>query len=152
MANIILADQSAAFGRAAKFLFESLGHDMEWARNGQETLELVRGMSPDLVIVDARLPGFEGTSLVEAIRALPDGQGPCVFLIPENTRPATVRAALDAGADDYLIKPFDRELVSFKLTQAKARGRLVERPRITRLVQDNSSSWRFRTFGKVASS
>ncbi|MES1990886.1 MAG: response regulator [Pseudomonadota bacterium] len=149
MANIIIADQSAAFLRAAQYLLDSLGHNSISARNGAETLDLVQGVSPDLVIIDARLPDYEGVSLIETIRALPDGRRPCIFFVPENARPASVRAALDAGADDYLMKPFDRELVSFRLTQAKARGRLVERPRVTKLVQDNSSSWRFRTFGKA---
>ena len=149
MANIILADQSAAVRRAAKFLFESLGHSIEVARDGDETLDLVQGMSPDLVIVDARLTGFEGTALVEAIRALPDCRQPCLFFVAENGSPLAVRSALDAGADDYLIKPFDRDLVSFKLAQARARGRLVERPHAPRFVQDNSSSWRLRTFGKA---
>lgn len=149
MANIILADQSAAVRRAAKFLFESLGHSVEVARNGVEVLELVKGMSPDLVIVDARLEGFEGTALVEAIRALADCRHPCIFFVAENGSPMAVRSALDAGADDYLIKPFDRDIVSFKMAQARARGRLVERPHAPRFVQDNSNSWRLRAFSKA---
>lgn len=149
MANIILADQSAEVRRAAKFLFESLGHSVEVARSGEEALELVRGMSPDLMIVDARLPGFEGPALVEAIRALKDCRQPCIFFVAENSSPMAVRSALDAGADDYLIKPFDRDLVSFKMAQAHARGRLAEQPIAPRFVQDNSSSWRLRTFGKA---
>jgi two-component system chemotaxis response regulator CheY len=149
MATVLIADSSAPFRRAAQFLLESLGHEVAGARDGAEALDLLEGMSPDLVIVDARLPGFEGTALVETMRALPDGRRPCIFFVAENSGPASVRAALEAGADDYLIKPFDRELVSFKLAQARSRGRLIERPRVTRLVQDNSSSWRFRTFGKA---
>lgn len=149
MATVLIANSSAPLRRAAQFLLESLGHEVAGARGGEEALALVQGMSPDLVIADARLPGFEGTALVETIRAMPDGSRPCIFFVAENSGPASVRAALEAGADDYLIKPFDRELLSFKLAQAKARGRLVEHPRVTRLVQDNSSSWRFRTFGKA---
>lgn len=149
MANIILADNSSAFRRAAQCLFESLGHAVLVARNASETLENVQGTSPDLVVLDARLEGFEGTALIEAIRAMPGLRRPCIFYVPENARPASVRAGLEAGADDYLIKPFDRELVAFKLAQAKARGLLVERPPVTKLVQDNSSSWRFRTFSKA---
>jgi two-component system chemotaxis response regulator CheY len=149
MARILIADQSAAFRRAAQYLFESLGHAVLCARNGMETLDLSKETLPDLIIVDARLEGFEGTVLVEKLRAMPSSRRPCIFFVAENGGPASIRAALDAGADDYLIKPFDRELVAFKLAQAKARGHLVERPPVTKLVQDNSSSWRFRTFGKA---
>ncbi len=149
MASVLIADSSAPLRRAAQFLFESLGFEVAGARDGAEALSLVEGLSPDLIIVDARLPGFEGAALVGAIRDLPEGRNACIFFVTENSGPTAVRAALEAGADDYLIKPFDRELLSFKLAQAKARGHLAARPRATRLVQDNSSSWRFRTFGKA---
>lgn len=149
MANIILADRSAEARRAAKFVFESLGHSIELARNGQEVLTLVQGMSPDLVIIDEHLAGYEGSALVEAIRKLPDCRQPCIFFVAENGSAIAVRSALDAGADDYLIKPFDRDLVSFKIAQARARRRLVEEPHAPRFVQDNSGSWRFRTFSRA---
>lgn len=149
MASILIADQSPALRRAAQFLFESLGHQCVGTRDYMETLDLVKGMSPDLVIIDARLSEHRGISVVEAIRDHAGLRQPCIFFVTEKSDPASVRAALEAGADDFLMKPFDRELVSFKLEQAKARGKLVERPQRTRLVQDNSSSWRFRTFGKA---
>lgn len=149
MATVLIADSSAPLRRAAQFLFESLGFEVAGARDGMEALDLVRGMSPDLLIIDSRLAGFEGTALVEAVRGLSECAQPCVFFVAENSSPASVRAALEAGADDYLIKPFDRELVTFKLAQARARGKLVARPRVTKLVQDNSSSWRFRSFGRA---
>tara|TARA_R110000824_G_scaffold118105_1_gene270290 strand:+ start:9888 stop:10355 length:468 start_codon:yes stop_codon:yes gene_type:complete len=149
MASILIADQSPALRRAAQFLFESLGHACVGTRDYMETLDLVKGMSPDLVIIDARLSEYRGISVVEAIRDLSGLRQPCIFFVTEKSDPASVRAALEAGADDFLMKPFDRELVAFKLAQAKARGKLVERPQRTRLVQDNSSSWRFRTFGRA---
>ncbi len=153
MATAVFADSSAPVRRAAQFLLESLGFEVAGARDADEALSLVRGLDPDLLILDARLPGSEGTSLVEAVRALAGGARPCLFFVTENCGPASVRAAMEAGADDYLIKPFDRELFAFKLTQARARGRLVEQPHpavfAPRLVQDNSNSWRFRTFGQA---
>ena len=149
MATVLIADSSAPLRRAAQFLFESLGFDVAGAREGTEALDLVQGMAPDLLIADSRLPGFEGTALVEAVRKLAAGAQPCIFFVADHGGPASIRAALEAGADDYLIKPFDRELLTFKLAQATARGKLVMRPRVTKLVQDNSSSWRFRTFSRA---
>ncbi len=153
MATALIADPSAPVRRAAQFLLESLGFEVAGARDADEALALIRGMSPDLAILDARLPGSEGTSMVEAVRALAGGARPCLFFVTENGGPASVRAAMEAGADDYLIKPFDRELFAFKLTQARARGRLVEQPHAAafapKLVQDNSNSWRFRLFGQA---
>lgn len=148
MATALIADSSAPLRRAARFLFESLGFDVAGARDGAEAAALVEGLSPDLIILDARLVGGEGTSLIEAIRALPEGRRACVFYVADGG-PVSVRAAIEAGADDYLIKPFDRELLAFKIAQARGRGRLTEGVRVTKLVQDNSRSWRFRAFGKA---
>jgi len=148
VATALIADSSAPFRRAARFLLESLGFEVAEARDGAEAAALVEGMSPDLVILDAHLAGGEGTSLIEAVRALPEGRQACLFFVAEGG-PASVRAAIEAGADDYLIKPFDRELLSFKLAQARGRGRLTEGARAMKLVQDNSRSWRFRAFGKA---
>src|SRR5690606_11580820 len=121
MATVLIADSSAPLRRAAQFLFESLGFEVASARDGMEALDLVRGMGPDLLVADSRLPGFEGTVLVEAVRGLAGAQ-PCIFFVADHSGPASIRAALEAGADDYLIKPFDRELLGFKLAQATARG------------------------------
>lgn len=146
MATVLIADSSAPLRRAASYLFESLGFEVAGARDMAEALAMVEGLSPDLVILDACLAG--GASAVESIRRLPEGRRACVFFVADGG-PASVRAAMDAGADDYLIKPFDRELLAFKLAQARARGRLTEVPPAPKLVQDNASGWRFRTFGKA---
>lgn len=148
MATSLIADQSAPVRKAAQFLLESLGFEVAGARDAGETLATVRGLSPDLVIVDARIGGAETLSLIEKIRALPEGAETCILFVADGG-PASIRAAMDAGADDYLIKPFDRELLSFKLDQARARGRLRTRGTPMKLVQDNSHSWRFRVFGKA---
>lgn len=148
MATVLIADSSAPVRRAARFLFESLGFEVAGACDGMEALALVEGMSPDLIVLDARLAGGEGASFIEAIRALPEGRRTCLFFVADGG-PASVGAAIEAGADDYLIKPFDRELLSFRLAQARARGCLTECAPAMKLVQDNSRSWRFRTFGKA---
>ncbi len=148
MATSLIADSSAPVRKAAQFLLESLGFEVAGARDGAEVLAALKGLAPDLVILDARLAGTETVPLIEEIRSMPEGARTCIFFVAEGG-PASVRAAIDAGADDYLIKPFDRELLSFKLDQARARGRLRESARTMKLVQDNSHSWRFRVFGKA---
>lgn len=148
VATALIADSSAPVRRAARFLLESLGFEVAGARSGEEAMAMVEGMAPDLILLDARLAGPDAASLIEAIRALPEGRRTCLFFIADGGS-SGIRAAIEAGADDYLVKPFDRELLSFKLAQARARGRLTEGTSAIRLVQDNSNSWRFRVFGKA---
>src|SRR3546814_12974439 len=107
MSTVLIADSSAPRRRAAQFLFESLGFDVAGAREGIEALDLVQGMAPDLLIADSHLPGFEGTALVDAVRNLAAGAPPCIFFVAENSSQASLRAALAAGGDAFLLKPFD---------------------------------------------
>ncbi len=148
MATCLIADSSAPVRKAAKFLLESLGFEVAGVRDGDEALRTAQSVAPDLILLDARLPGIEAAALIDEIRSRPEGARACIFFIADGG-PAGVRAAMEAGADDFLIKPFDRELLSFKLQQARARGRLREGKRAMKLVQDNSHSWRFRAFGKA---
>lgn len=113
---------------------------------------MAAGTAPDLIMIDGRLEMPSGGLLVEALRRLPGGQDFCLFHVTGDAAPASVRRAIEAGADDYLAKPFDEALLAFKLGQARTRGRLAGRSHL-RLVQDNSAAgataWRFGLFGKA---
>jgi CheY-like chemotaxis protein len=158
VATALIADPSAPVRRAAPFLLESLGFETVAARSGEEALMLVRSLSPALILADGELPGLEGGAAIEAIRGLPEGRDACLFHLTADGGPAGICAALDAGADDYLARPFDRQVLALKLAQARARGKLAAggasaaraaSRHVPKLVQDNSSSWRFRRFGRA---
>jgi two-component system chemotaxis response regulator CheY len=150
LVTALVADPSAAPRRAAGFLLESLGFRVAMAATMEEALALAKGLQPDLVLADARLEGAEGGSPVEALRTVSDA---CLFHVTADGGAAGVRRAVEAGADDYLVKPFDAALLDFKLAQARSRGRLAAKPSSLRLVQDNAAagdtSWRFQLFGKA---
>lgn len=149
----IVADPSPAARRAASHLLERLGFRVAGAAGSEEALALIAGTMPDLLLVDGRLEAPNGGLLAEAIRRLPGGQGFCLFHVTADGAPASVRRAMEAGADDYLVKPFDEALLGFKLAQARTRGRLEGRRSHLRLVQDDSAAgataWRFGLFGKA---
>ena len=165
----LIADPSAAAGRAAAYLLERLGFRVVLTDNADEALALIAGTSPDLVLAEARVETRDGRWLTEAIRCLPGGQAACLFHVTAESAAASIHRAIEAGADDYLVKPYDEALLRFKLMQAKMRGRLCREPggrRTTlRLVQDNDAvagvsqaqtgartgdtSWRFRLYGRA---
>ncbi|MCW2608666.1 MAG: histidine kinase [Frankiales bacterium] len=104
-------------------------HEVLTARDGQEGLEAARRASPDLVLSDVMMPRLDGFGLLAALRADPlTAQVPVVLLSARAGEEATVEG-LDAGADDYLVKPFSgRELL------ARVRANLeLERVRRTRV-------------------
>ncbi|MBI1262859.1 MAG: response regulator [Rhizobiales bacterium] len=149
MATALIADPSAASRKAAQYLLETLGFEVAAACDVPEALGLIRGLSPDLILLDARLGEGDCGDLVERIRSQRAGLRACLFLVAANGASTSIRNAMDAGADDYLVRPFDRRLLAFKLSQARSRGRLTEERHKPRLVHDNTHSWRFRVFGKA---
>ena len=147
MTTALVADPSAAMRLAASQMLESLGFRVATACDAAEALALVRELAPGLVLADARLETADGGLVVADIRKISNA---CLFHVSADGGAAGVRGAMEAGADDYLVKPYDAALLRFKLAQARTRGRLKPAPR---LVQDNAApeafGWRLQTFGKA---
>ena len=82
------------------------------ARDGEEALEKMMSYRPDLVLSDVMMPKMDGFALLKEIRATPEIQGTPVILLSARAGEEAKIEGLEAGADDYLVKPFGgRELV-----------------------------------------
>jgi len=152
LVNALVADISAEARRAASHMLERLGFRVTGAASAEEALALVAATGPGLVLAEARLETAGGKPLLEAIRAQAGGRDLCLFHVTSDGAAASIRRAIEAGADDYLVKPYDEALLRFKLAQARARGRLdAGRPKL-RVVEGarvGATSWRFGLYGKA---
>jgi two-component system phosphate regulon response regulator PhoB len=82
------------------------GFEVVAARNGAEALRLAEERTPDLVILDVRMPRIDGLEVARRIRTNPGTAGVPVILLTASVREVDVARGLEAGADDYLQKPF----------------------------------------------
>lgn len=117
MARIVLIEDDVDIRRLVAGTLASEGHDVESADRGLPGLELAVKGGADLVIMDLGLPDVDGTELLRMIRAV--SQVPVVVITARGADEVVV-ATLDAGADDYLVKPFS-------VAQLEARVRAVLR-------------------------
>lgn len=86
------------------------------ASNGREALDLLeRGLEVDAIFVDRYMPECDGLSFVRSLRNMPDHQDTFVMVASSDGDWSQITAALEAGADDYLIKPFDASSLKSKL-------------------------------------
>ncbi len=107
---ILVVDDEARIIRFVRINLEMEGFRVIEAHNGLEAVEMVRKAMPDLVILDVLMPEMDGFETLEMIREFSDV--PVIMLTVRNSEEDKVRG-LDAGADDYITKPFSpRELVS----------------------------------------
>src|SRR5713101_3245352 len=122
-ATILVVDDEPQIRRVMRATLSSRGYVIIDAKTGEEGIELVRKEKPDLVLLDVNMPGMGG---LEACREIRRGSNaPIIMLTVRNAERDKV-AALDAGADDYVVKPFGIEELLARVRAALRRHRTGE--------------------------
>jgi two-component system KDP operon response regulator KdpE len=103
--TILVVDDEPQIRRAMRTSLEAHGYRLETAANGEEGLLKAAEVAPDLVFLDLGLPDLDGTEVIERLRSFSEVP---VIVLSVRDRQADKVAALDAGADDYVTKPFGR--------------------------------------------
>jgi two-component system KDP operon response regulator KdpE len=104
MNTILIVEDDAPLRRALRTSLRARGLVVHEAGSGEEALILAADRRPDLVLLDLGLPGIDGLETISRLRTFTDAP---VIVLTARDRPADKVAALDAGADDYVTKPFD---------------------------------------------
>jgi two-component system KDP operon response regulator KdpE len=117
-ANILVVDDEPQIRRVMRATLSSQGYVISEAKSGEEALELMRKERPDLILLDVNMPGLGGLETCREIRRASDA--PIIMLTVRNAERDKV-AALDAGADDYVVKPFGIEELLARIRAALRR-------------------------------
>jgi two-component system KDP operon response regulator KdpE len=104
--HILVVDDESQITRVLRTSLSSHGYDIRVANDGETALEIMKDWSPDLVITDLTMPNMDGLELCRRLRA--KTQIPIIVLSVRGEERTKVQA-LDAGADDYITKPFGME-------------------------------------------
>lgn len=124
--RIVVIDDEAPARWLLALLFRKLGAEVYLAGDGPSGLQLARQCQPDLVILDIMLPGMDGWQVLRLLRQNSDV--PVVVLTAIGNRETEARC-LEAGADDHVRKPFDRDILLARCRSATRRYRTPARPR-----------------------
>ena len=139
-ARVLLADDNADMRDYVERLLSAAGMDVEVAIDGEAALQALRRVRPDLVLSDVMMPRLDGFGLLRAIRIDEDLRTVPVILLSARAGEEAEVQGLDAGADDYLVKPFSaRELlarVQNAIALAKTRQAAAARERELRLAAE----------------
>ena len=96
--------------------------DVREASRGDEGLSEAKRRAPDLVLLDVMLPGLDGFAFARAVRAAPALAATRIIMITARTQPEDIVRGLEAGADDYVVKPFDRKILLARVKAVLRRG------------------------------
>ena len=119
MTRILVVDDEAQIRKALSVNLTARGYEVDLAATGEEALAQAAAHHPDLVLLDIGLPGIDGVEVVEGLRGWTTV--PIIMLSVRDSEADKVRA-LDAGADDYITKPFDTEELHARVRAALRRS------------------------------
>lgn len=117
MKQVLIVDDSPVIRKVARRIFEGLHIQASEAEDGQQALEACAFLMPDAIFLDWQMPVMDGFDFLKELRKMPGGSRPKVlFCTSENDVARTARARY-CGADDFILKPFDRRMMEEKITE-----------------------------------
>jgi two-component system response regulator PhoP len=131
MRVLLVEDEVRLAENLCAALREGAGFAVDWAADGQEGDDLTRGGFYDLIVLDLMLPRLDGLSLLKRLRARRDAT-PVLILTAKEGKQAIIQL-LNAGADDYLSKPFDLGELMARAKALIRRGKGAAHPMLTTL-------------------
>ena len=110
----LIVDDSSVIRKVARRILENLGFKVIEAENGEQALSTCQNSMPDAILLDWNMPVMDGYEFLQSLRAMPTGARPKVVFCTTENDVAHIARALHAGANEYIMKPFDREIVTAK--------------------------------------
>jgi sigma-B regulation protein RsbU (phosphoserine phosphatase) len=114
--RVLIAEDDAVSRRMLQAMLTKWGYDVAVTATGSEALAVFQEPdAPSLAIIDWEMPGMDGVELCQHVRVLEKSRRTYILMLTGKTRKEDVVAGLEAGADDYLAKPFDRDELRARL-------------------------------------
>ena len=113
--SCLVVDDSKVIRKVARHILESMSFAVEEAADGQEALTFCRANRPDVILLDWNMPVMSGIEFIVQLRRREGGDKPKVVFCTTENDVAHIREAISAGADEYVMKPFDHETLQIKL-------------------------------------
>jgi two-component system, chemotaxis family, chemotaxis protein CheY len=117
MKQVLVVDDSPVIRKTARRILEGLNLQTAEAIDGKQALGACSFLMPDAIIVDWSMPVLDGFEFVKQLRRMPSGDKPKVLFCTSEYDVAQIARAMHAGADEVLMKPFDKDIVKAKFEE-----------------------------------
>ncbi len=117
MATCLIVDDSAVIRKIARKILEDLSFEIAEAVDGHEALAQCNEAMPNAILLDWNMPGMNGIEFLRALRQTDGGEAPIVIFCTTENDVSHIREAIEAGANEYIMKPFDGDIIQSKFTQ-----------------------------------
>ncbi|GLQ16188.1 response regulator [Maritalea porphyrae] len=114
MKTCLIVDDSSVIRKVARRIIEDIGYEVDEAEDGREAFEKCTQSMPDAILVDWNMPVMTGLEFVKELRSYIGGESPKILFCTTENDVGHIAMALKAGANEYMMKPFDREIMESK--------------------------------------
>lgn len=119
MKSCLIVDDSRVVRKVARRIIEELGFACEEAEDGVFAVEACKKAMPDSILLDWNMPNMSGIEFLEKLRTMPGGDKPKVIFCTTENDMSFIMRALQGGANEYIMKPFDSDIVRAKFEQVE---------------------------------
>lgn len=119
MKSCLVVDDSTVVRRVARRILEDMDYIIDEAEDGQEAFDKCRKEMPDAILLDWNMPIMSGLDFLKKLRSFVGGEKPKVVFCTTENDIGHIAVALKAGADEYIMKPFDRDILEAKFDELK---------------------------------
>ena len=113
----LVVDDSSVARKIARRILEEIGFNVIEAEDGEQALEACKASLPEAILLDWNMPVMDGYDFLGNLRGMPGGDQPKVVFCTTENDIDHISRALHAGANEYIMKPFDKEIVSAKFQE-----------------------------------
>jgi len=117
MKNCLIVDDSRVVRKVARKILEELGFQCDEVEDGKQAYDYCENKMPDVILLDWNMPVMTGIEFLRELKKHPRGGEPKVVLCTTENDFSFIQEALNAGADEYIMKPFDSDIVEGKFKQ-----------------------------------
>ncbi len=123
MKTCLVVDDSSVVRKIARRILEEIGFEVIEAEDGEQALEACKKSLPEAILLDWNMPVMDGYDFLGRLRRMPGGEAPKVVFCTTENDIDHISRALNAGANEYIMKPFDKDIISAKFQEV---GLIVE--------------------------
>lgn len=117
MKTCLIVDDSSVVRKVVRRIVEGLGLECSEAEDGQFAYDACLASMPDVILLDWNMPNVNGLEFLVKLRSYPSGDSPKVIFCTTENDLSKIQEALKAGADEYIMKPFDKEIIETKFKE-----------------------------------
>ncbi|MDY0029030.1 MAG: response regulator [Pseudobdellovibrionaceae bacterium] len=117
MRTCLVVDDSRVVRKVARRILEDLQFNCEEAEDGQQAYEFCTNAMPEVILLDWNMPVMSGIEFLEKLRQMPSGDTPRVVFCTTENDMSHIQRAMMAGANEYIMKPFDTDIIKSKFIQ-----------------------------------